>query len=126
FVGAAALNVAMTWTNADGTMDAKFITDNVEAYAAGSPIFALSGDDTLTASSGHDLLVFSQPIGHDVIYNFDTANDQIDLIGYAGFTSFSDIQAHTANDGAGNAVITLGDGQSITLDGVDAASLTAA
>jgi hypothetical protein len=33
------------------------------------------------------------------------------------------VQAHTINDGAGNAVITLGDGQSITLHGVDAASL---
>ena len=29
----------------------------------GSPIFALSGDDNLTGSSGHDLFVFSQPIG---------------------------------------------------------------
>ena len=85
----------------------------------------LSGDDNLTGSSGHDLFVFSQPIGHDVIYSFDAASDQIDLIGYAEFTSFGDIQAHTANDAAGNAVITLADGQSITLNGVDAASLTA-
>ena len=67
--------------------------------------------------------MFSQPIGHDTIYNFDVAADQIDLIGYAGFGGFSDIQAHTADDAAGNAVITLGDGQSITLHGVDAASL---
>ena len=101
------------------------VVDNVEAYAPGSPIFALSGDDNLTGSSGHDLFVFSQPIGHDVIYSFDAASDQIDLIGYADFTGFGDIQAHTANDAAGNAVITLADGQSITLNGVDAASLTA-
>ena len=71
------------------------------------------------------MFVFSQPIGHDMIYNFDAASDQIDLIGYADFTGFGDIQAHTANDAAGNAVITLADGQSITLNGVDAASLTA-
>ena len=69
--------------------------------------------------------MFSQPIGHDVIHSFDAASDQIDLIGYADFTGFGDILAHTANDAAGNAVITLGDGQSITLNGVDAASLTA-
>ena len=79
----------------------------------------------MTGSSGHDLFVFSQPIGHDVIYSFDAASDQIDLIGYADFIGFGDIQAHMANDAAGNAVITLGDGQSITLKGVDAASLTA-
>jgi hypothetical protein len=123
FVGATVLNVAETWTGADGNTGAKFVSDNVEAYAVGSPIFALSGEDTLTASSGDDLLVFSQPIGHDVIYNFDISADQIDLIGYAGFTSFSDIQLHTLDDGAGNAVITLGDGQSITLHGVAAASV---
>jgi hypothetical protein len=68
-------------------------------------------------------LVFSQPIGHDTVYNFDVAADQIDLIDYAGFASFSDVLAHTANDSAGDAVITLGDGQTITLHGVDTASL---
>ena len=85
----------------------------------------VSGDDNLTGSSGDDLFVFSQPIGNDTIHNFDAAHDKIDLIGYAGFTSFADVQAHLANDADGNAVITLGDGQSITLSGVDAAALTA-
>jgi len=125
FAGAAVIHVTETWTNADGSIGSAIVSDNVEAYAPGSPIFALSGDDYLTGSSGHDVFVFSQPIGHDVIYNFDAVSDQIDLIGYAGFTGFGDIQAHTADDGAGNAVITLGDGQSITLHGVDANSLTA-
>ncbi len=125
YTGALVLNVAETWTNADGSIGHATVADNVEAYAPGSPIFALSGDDHLTASSGHDLLVFSQPIGNDTIYNFDPSADQIDLIGYNGLAGFSDVQAHTADDGAGNAVITLGDGQSITLHGVDASSLTA-
>ena len=89
----------------------------MESYAAGSPVFALAGDDYLTASSGNDLLVFAQPIGHDTIYSFDAAHDQIDLIGYAGFTSFADIQAHLAEDAYGDAVITLGNGQSIELQG---------
>jgi hypothetical protein len=61
------------------------------------------------------LIVFAQPIGHDTIYNFDTAHDQIDLIGYAGYMTFVDVQAHTINADLGNAVITLGDGQTITL-----------
>src|SRR5205823_2754665 len=115
FAGAAVLNVAMTWTNADGTTGARFVTDNVEAYATGVPIFAWSGDDHLTSSSGHDMFVFAQPIGCDTIYNFDPSADQIDLIGYAGFSSFADVQTHMINDGLGDAVITLGDGQSITL-----------
>ncbi len=90
----------------------------------GSPIFALSGDDFLTASSGKDLLVFSQPIGHDTVYSFAAAQDQIDLIGYTGFTSFGEVQKHLTEDANGNAVITLVDGQSIVLQGVHAAALT--
>jgi hypothetical protein len=69
--------------------------------------------------------VFSQPIGHDAVYGFNAAADQIDLIGYAGFTSFGDVQANMVDDANGNAVITLGDGQSITIYGVNAARLTA-
>ena len=125
YCGAVVLGVSMSWTNADGSIGSAYVSSNVEAYAQGSPIFALSGDDFLTASSGDDLLVFSQPIGIDTIYNFDTAHDQIDLIGYAGFTSFVDVQSHTINNELGDAVITLGEGQSITLDGVDANSLSA-
>ena len=124
FAGAALLNVTESWTNADGSTGTASLKDNVEAYAAGSPIFALSGDDFLTASSGKDLLVFSQPIGHDTVYSFDAAHDQLDLIGYAGFTSFADIEAHLADDANGDAVITLGDGQSIELQGVHAVALT--
>ncbi|RWI93539.1 MAG: adhesin [Mesorhizobium sp.] len=125
FVGAAVLDVQMTWTNADGTTGTKFIADNVEAYAPGSPIFAWSGDDVLTGSSGNDLFVFSQPIGNDTVHSFDAAADQIDLIGYSGFQSFADVQAHTADNASGNAVITLADGQSITLEGVHSSALGA-
>jgi hypothetical protein len=124
FTGALTLNVTESWTNADGTAGLKIISDNVEAFAPGSPIFAWSGDDFLTASTGKDLLVFSQPIGHDTVYSFDATADQIDLIGYADFTSFADVQAHMTADAAGNAVITLGAGQSITLQGIDEAALT--
>ncbi|RAZ80630.1 hypothetical protein DPM35_05025 [Mesorhizobium atlanticum] len=125
FAGAAVLDVSMTWTNADGTTGSASIADNVEAYAPGSPIFAWSGDDVLTGSSGNDLFVFSQPIGNDTVHSFDAAADQIDLIGYSGFQSFADVQAHTADDANGNAVITLADGQSITLDGVHSSALGA-
>ena len=125
FAGALALNVTETWTNADGTPGIKIITDNLEAYAPGSPVFAWSGDDTLTGSSGQDLFVFSQPIGDDTIYNFNVSDDQIDLIGYAGFTSFDDVKNHLTTDVNGNAEITLADGQSITLYGLAAASLSA-
>jgi hypothetical protein len=124
YTGAMVLSVTETWKNADGSTGIAVVSDNVEAYAPGSPIFALSGNDTLTGAGGKDLFVFAQPIGHDTVYSFDAAHDQIDLIGYAGFTSFADIQAHLTEGANGNALITMGDGQSIELQGVHAAALT--
>ncbi|WFU38082.1 VCBS domain-containing protein [Bradyrhizobium sp. CB82] len=125
FAGAQVFNVNETWTNADGSTGALALESNVEVYRSDNPIFALSGDDTLTASSGHDLFVFSQPIGNDIVHSFEVSSDVIDLISY-GWQSFADVQAHTADDANGNAVITLTDGQTITLDGVHAADLSAA
>jgi hypothetical protein len=125
FTGAAVLTVTQTWTNSDGSTGRALVLDNVESYAPGSPIFALSADDHLTASSGHDLFVFAQPVTHDTIHSFDVAGDKIDLVGFTGFSGFADVQAHTMNDTNGNAVIELANGATITVLGVDAGALTA-
>jgi hypothetical protein len=124
FAGAVLLTVTEAVVQADGTITTITLGDNIAAYSQGSPIFAWSDNDFLTGSTGNDLFVFAQPIGHDTVYSFDAAHDQIDLIGYAGFSSFADIPTHLTEDNSGNAVITLGDGQSIELQGVHAAALT--
>ena len=121
FAGAMVLNVFMSWTNADGSTSTAFLRDNVEAYPA-SPIFAISGDDTLTGSAGDDEFVFAQPIANDRIYNFDAVNDTVDLIGF-GLGGYGDLVITT--NGNGNAVVTLGTGMTITLVGVDAGALSA-
>ena len=123
YSGAYLLNVTAAVVLADGSIKTLTLGDNVETYSPGSPIFAWSGDDFLTASSGNDLIVFAQPIGHDVVYNFDVAHDQIDLIGYAGFATFGEVQAHLSEDLNGNAMIALSDGQTILLEGVHALAL---
>ncbi|MFH1418057.1 MAG: type I secretion protein, partial [Planctomycetota bacterium] len=123
FNGAMVFAMTQTWTNADGTTGTLHILNNVEAYAPGAPIFALSVDDNLTGSNGEDLFVFAQPIGDNVIHSFDVAADKIDLIGFGGLADFADL--NVANDANGNAVITIAAGSTITLKGVDAASLTA-
>jgi hypothetical protein len=125
YTGALVLNVTEIWTNADGSSSSTAVLDNVEVFAKGAPIFAWSGDDTLTGASANDLFVFAQPIGNDTIYNFNAASDKIDLIGFNNVTSFSDIQANLTDDASGNAVITIGSGESITLNGISAAALTA-
>ncbi|MDR6610159.1 VCBS domain-containing protein, partial [Pseudomonas synxantha] len=124
FTGALVLPVTMTWTNVDGTVDSEVIRDNIEAYAPGSPIFALSADDNLTGSGGADLFVFAQPIGNNVIHSFDAAADKIDLIGFTGVNDFADVSI--ANDANGNAVLSISADQTITVNGVDAAALSGA
>ena len=124
YAGAMAYQVTMSWTNADGSSGFATLVDNVEAYAPGNPIFAISGDDNLTGSTSDDLMVFAQPISHDIVHNFDVAQDKIDLIGFAGTTSFADVLAHLANDSNGDAVLTVGDGMTITFSGVDAGALS--
>nr|WP_282101194.1 Ig-like domain-containing protein [Aeromonas genomosp. paramedia] len=124
FSGAIVLPVAMTWINVDGSTGSMLVRDNVEAYAPGSPIFALSQDDNLSGSSGADTFVFAQPIAHNQVYGFDVAADRLDLIGFGAGLNFASLQI--ADDGQGNAVITLGPDSSITLRGVDAGALGAA
>ncbi len=124
YAGAMVLNVTETWANADGSTGTATVADNVEAYAPGNPIFALSGADNLTGAGANDLFVFAQPIGNDTIYNFNTASDKIDLVGFTNVASFGDLSI--ADDGSGNAVITVGAGETIKLHGVNAASVTAA
>jgi hypothetical protein len=125
FVGAAVLNVIESWTNSDGSVGSLVVSDNVEAYAPGSPIFAVAGDDHLTGIGSGDQFVFAQPIGNDTIYNFGATSDKIDLIGFSDIASFADIQGNIADDANGNAVITIGANETITLNGVHSASLTA-
>ncbi len=122
FAGAMLLNVSESWMNADGSTGSASIADNVEAYPA-SPIFAVSSNDTLTGGrNGNNEFVFAQPIGNDRIYNFKTASDTIDLIGF-GLTGYGALAI--SNDDKGNAVVTPGSGESITVVGVDAITLSA-
>ncbi|MGE7956627.1 Ig-like domain-containing protein, partial [Pseudomonas sp. NPDC089530] len=124
FAGALVLDINLYWSNSDGSSASAYVFNNVEAYAPGAPIFALSADDNLTGSSGADTFVFAQPIGNNHIYNFDITADKIDLIGFTGVTGFADLGlTHDAN---GNALVNIGSGQTVTLEGVDAAHLSAA
>ena len=125
YTGALALNVAESWINADGSSGSALVADNVEVYAKGAPIFAISGDDNLSGSSGDDLFVLAQPIGNDTIYSFDVARDKVDLLGFSGLSSFVDARSRLSENSNGDAVLTIAEGELVTFEGVSAASLTA-
>ncbi|MBS0289854.1 MAG: VCBS domain-containing protein [Proteobacteria bacterium] len=123
FVGAKVLDVNMNWSDENGVSHHSAYADNIEAYAPGSAIFALSVDDTLTGTQQADQFVLQEPISHVTLVNFDTALDKINLIGFDGVNQFSDL--HVSNDGYGDAVINIGINQSIVIRDVNASSLTA-
>ncbi len=80
-------------------------------------------NDTLTGGNGGDTFVFKLATGDDTITGFLSATDLIDVSDY-DFANGAAVIAAT-NDVGGNAVIDLGGGNSVTLDGVLTAQLNA-
>ena len=123
YTGAQLLTITQQWTQTDGSVGSSSMLSNLEAYAPGSPIFAISTDDNLSGSIGADTFVFAQPMGNNKVFNFNASMDKIDLIGFSGINNYTDLTI--TDDGQGNALITNGAGQSITLMGVHAIALSA-
>jgi len=74
------------------------------------------GDDTMTGGGESDTFVISAGLsGNDTITDWVDATDYIQIYG-ASATQFSDL---VITDNAGSALITLPDGSTITLSGVD-------
>ncbi|MCX7105123.1 MAG: type I secretion C-terminal target domain-containing protein, partial [Methylococcales bacterium] len=123
YTGAQLLTITQQWTQTDGSFASSSMLSNIEAYAPDSPIFAISDDDNLSGSIGADTFVFAQPMGNNKVFNFNASMDKIDLIGFTGINGYTDLTI--TDDGQGNALITNGAGQSITLMGVHAIALSA-
>jgi len=102
--------------------------DNLYGYDGDDTLNGGTGVDFLNGMGGDDLFVFAAGDGLDMINDFTAgagSDDVIDLQAFAGFNTFADVQAATANDGFGNAVINLGGGDQIMLQGVGLAALHA-
>jgi VCBS repeat-containing protein len=125
YAGAVSLQISQTWADPTGGAGLAMITDNVEAYAPGGPVFAIAGDDNLSGSTGNDVFVLAGPIGNDTIHSFDAAHDKIDLIAFSNLSSVDDVQTSLFENSNGDAVITIAEGQSITFVGVSPKTLTA-
>jgi hypothetical protein len=85
------------------------------------------------AGAGNDQFVFTTGVGADSMLNFTTitnaqghyAGDTIELNNFSGVTGVSDVLAHLSADSHGNAVVDLGNHDSITFQGLSVASIQA-
>ncbi len=96
--------------------------DWITAANDGSVLNGGGGNDRLFLGDGEDTVVVGSGMGRDRIFNFDAAEDTIDLTG-TDFEDFDDILSAARENSNGEAVIDLGDGARIVLNGVALSSL---
>jgi len=99
--------------------------DNVLDGGAGDDVLSGGeGNDILIGGEGNDQFEFADGDGMDVITDFDAMQEVIQLTDVA--LSAADVLTLAVSDGAGNTVIDFGDGDQITLSGVEAENLSEA
>ena len=103
----------------DDTVDGGAGNDRLEGGRGADRLTGGRGTDTLYGGSGHDTFVFAVGDGADDISDFE-AGDLIEMAGVPGGFAGLVIEQEGAN-----AVIRYGDGDTIKLEGVTAASLGA-
>ena len=91
-------------------------TDTISGGGGNDTIAGGAGNDTLFGGGGADHFVFDHGTGHDVVGDFVSGSDQLDLSAF-GFTSVQDVQ-NAAHDVGSDMVIDLGNGDSVTLTGM--------
>ncbi|CUX34063.1 Hemolysin-type calcium-binding region (fragment) [Agrobacterium sp. NCPPB 925] len=97
--------------------------DIVSGNCADDRIIGGQGDDMLSGLEGRDAFVFSANEGNDVIYDFNVAEDIIEIQGIPLATSFEQIMANISE--ADNQItINFGDSNGVSLDGVSKWQLT--
>jgi Ca2+-binding RTX toxin-like protein len=86
----------------------------------------LKGNDTLDGGIGDDTFIYrTGPTGHDVILDFDPLSLDVVRItkAIAGQKNFASLYRMIKDNGAGDAVLKLADGGSVTFDGISKAQL---
>lgn len=102
--------------------------DQLEGGGENDTLEGAAGNDILYGGSGSDLFLFSGAFGADIISDFGTGPDgDGDSLQFSetAFTSSETLLAAAVQNGR-NTVIDFGEGNSITLVGVDVATLGAA
>jgi len=101
--------------------------DNVLSGGAGNDtITAGRGSDIMIGGSGHDTFVFNGHGGNDTIVDFTPGEDLIQVryhVNGSNIGNAADLAFRTHNDTYGNAVVDLGNHETVTLIGVAASEV---
>jgi phospholipase/lecithinase/hemolysin len=115
-------NQTIVGNSGTNVLDGKAGADTLLGGSGTDRLIGGAGDDFLTGGAGIDTFVFGAGSGHDHITDF-VRKEVIVINGVPGVDSFSDLTIASAG---GNALISWGTGDTITLDGVKASALSAA
>jgi Ca2+-binding RTX toxin-like protein len=96
--------------------------DTIDGAGGDDLINGGGGNDDMWGGAGEDEFVFHANSGNDTIHDFAIGEDEINLINYFAEALVAEYQVEQVGD---DTLITLLDGDSITLLGVDAAELAA-
>ena len=110
----------------DDTLFGDAGNDALKGGAGNDTLNGGTGNDALTGGAGNDTFVFKAGDGHDRITDFTAGgtDDQLNLTHSAHlFTSFNDVMQHAHQVGH-DTLIDLGQGNDVTLKGVNVHALT--
>ncbi|WP_428334201.1 beta strand repeat-containing protein [Novosphingobium sp.] len=114
----------MTLSGAGATVGIGNAGNNIiTAGTTGAFLTGGGGNDVLVGGAGKDTFAVYAGQGSDAIYNFDVANDQIQLIGFA-LGGYAGLMTHATQVGA-DVVLALGSAGSVVIRNVTLASLSA-
>jgi beta-glucanase (GH16 family) len=102
------------------------LNDIIFAYEGNDQLQGLKGNDTLAGGAGTDKFVYrSASSGHDVLHDFaPTGGDVVEISkAVSGVKTFSNLYRNVRDNAAGDAVLKLADGGTITFDGIHKAQL---
>lgn len=99
--------------------------DTLLGGAGSDTLSGETGNDSLIGGSGSDVFHFADGYGADLIADFSIADGDVVRLTYlSAIADYSDLMANHLTETGGNAVISDGNGTTITLSGVSMSSLT--
>ncbi|MGE0574900.1 Calx-beta domain-containing protein [Reyranella sp.] len=108
----------------DNAMYGNAGANRMEGSAGNDTLDGRAGPDTLVSGLGTDTIVFATGYGADVVTDFTPGTDKVNLSRVASLTDLAAVLAKASQVGK-DTVIDLGNGDTLTLQNVDKASLTA-